>query len=381
MLNANNEEAVGVIFPNCYDSLLPELVAERLMASVPFAGRYRLVDFIISSMVHSGIDDISLIVKKNYHSLMDHLGSGQEFDLARKKGGLNIVPPYSQKQIKVYGGRIEALESLKGYLRRCTQKYVILTDANYAISFDFRQLINAHKKSGADVTIVYRNMEIPEGFFKPSNNEELYYSMDLEGDRITKIYVNPKNCGKVNYCMNMYVIEREKLIDLVDDAYVHGYTYYTRDLLAPHVKDLNIRGFEYTGYCAYISDLTSYFNENMRLLQDENRKALFETKINIYTKIRDDNPTRYIKGAIAKNSMVADGCVIEGSIENCVLARGVKIGKGAKLKNCILMQDTVVEDNVSLEYVITDKNVRITRDKYLTGNDTFQVYVAKGQIV
>ena len=127
--------------------------------------------------------------------------------------------------------------------------------------------------------------------------------------------------------------------------------------------------------------MTSYFNENMRLLQDENRKALFETKINIYTKIRDDNPTRYIRGAIAKNSMVADGCVIEGSIENCVLARGVKIGKGARLKNCILMQDTVVEENVSLEYVITDKNVRITRDKYLTGNDTFQVYVAKGQIV
>ena len=312
---------------------------------------------------------------------MDHLGSGQEFDLARKKGGLNIVPPYSQKQIKVYGGRIEALESLKGYLRRCTQKYVILTDANYAISFDFRQLINAHKKSGADVTIVYRNMEIPEGFFKPSNNEELYYSMDLEGDRITKIYINPKNRGKVNYCMNMYVIEREKLIDLVDDAYVHGYTYYTRDLLAPHVKDLNIHGFEYTGYCAYISDLTSYFNENMRLLQDENRKALFETKINIYTKIRDDNPTRYIKGAIAKNSMVADGCVIEGSIENCVLARGVKIGKGARLKNCILMQDTVVEENVSLEYVITDKNVRITKGKYLTGNHSFQVYDAKGQIV
>ena len=242
MLNANNEEAVGVIFPNCYDSLLPELVTERLMASVPFAGRYRLVDFIISSMVHSGIDDISLIVKKNYHSLMDHLGSGQEFDLARKKGGLNIVPPYSQKQIKVYGGRIEALESLKGYLKRCSQKYVVLTDANYAISFDFRQLISEHKKSGADVTVVYRKMEIPEVFFKPSNNEELYYSMDLNGERVSKIYINPKERGEVNYCMNMYVIEREKLIALVDDAYVHGYTYYTRDLLAPHVNELNIHG-------------------------------------------------------------------------------------------------------------------------------------------
>ena len=382
MLNMNNEEALGVIFPNSYDSLIPELVTERLMASIPFAGRYRMCDFLISSMVHSGIDNISLIVRQNYHSLMDHLGSGQEFDLARKNGGLNIVPPYAQKQVKVYDGRIEALESIKGYLRKCAQKYVILADSNLAFNFDFRQLIEAHKKNEADVTIMYRKQEIPKAFLRPNSNmQELYYTFDLNGNRIEKIYINSRQSGETNFCMNVYLIEREKLINIVDDAYVHGFSYFTRDLLAPQVDSLNIQGFEYTGYVAQICDMRTYFDENMRLLEEENRTALFKKGNSIYTKIRDDNPTRYINGSKAKNVMVADGWIIEGEIENCILARGVKIGKGAVVKNCILMQDAVVEDGARLEYVITDKNVHILANKSLTGNESFQVYVAKGQTV
>ncbi len=382
MLNMNNDEAIGIIFPNSYDNLIPELVTERLMASIPFAGRYRVCDFIISSMVHSGIDNISLIVKKNYHSLMDHLGSGQEFDLARKNGGLNIVPPYAQKQIQVYSGRIEALESLKGYLQKCSQKYVILSDANLIFNFDFRELIEEHKRSGADDTVMYYKDEIPKAFTRPnSNNSELYYTLDVEDGRVKKIYINPKVGGKTNFCMNIHIMEREKLIRLIDDAYVHGLSYFTRDLLAQNTDTLNIHAYEYTGYVSQITDMQSYFKENMKLLNEENRNALFSNGNSIYTKIRDDNPTRYISGAKAKNVMVADGCVIEGEVENSVIFRGVKVGKGAKIKNCILLQDTVVEEGAVMEYVITDKNVRITKNKSLTGNESFQVYVAKGQSV
>ena len=383
MLNMNNEDALAIIFPNSYDALIPELVTERLMASIPFAGRYRVVDFIISSMVHSGISNISLITKKNYHSLMDHLGSGQEFDLARKNGGLNIVPPFAQRQIRVYSGRIEALESIKGYLRKSREKYVIISDCNCAFTMDFRQVIKAHKNSGADVTMVYRKQEIPEVFSRPNSNvnQDLYYTMDLEDGRVKKIYINAKEEGEVNYAMNIYVIERKKLIDLIEDAYVHGYSYFTRDLLAPQTDSLNIQGYEYDGYVAQITDLKSYFDENMRLLNEENRNALFRKGNFVYTKVRDDNPTRYINGAKAKNVMVADGCVIEGEIENSILARGVVVKKGAKVKNCILMQDTVVEEGANIEYVITDKNVHVSANKSLTGNDSFQVYVAKNQTV
>ena len=189
-------EALGVIFPNSYDSLVPELVSERLMASIPFASRYRMCDFIISSMVHSGIDNISVIVRKNYHSLLDHLGSGREWDLVRKNGGLNIVPPFAQKQVKMYAGRIEALESIRGYLNKQTEKYIILSDANIAVNFDFNELLDAHIKSGADVTMVYRKQSIPEALIRQStSSEDLYYSLGINGDRVSKIYINPTEDG------------------------------------------------------------------------------------------------------------------------------------------------------------------------------------------
>lgn len=374
-------EALGIIFPNSYDSLVPELVSERLMASIPFASRYRMCDFLISSMVHCGIDNISIIVRKNYHSLMDHLGNGREWDLSRKKGGLNIVPPFAQKQVKMFAGRIEALESIKGYLKKQTEKYVIMSDANIAVNFDFNDLLNAHIKSGADVTMVYRKQEIPKALIRQSTEAmDLYYALGMNGDRVSKIYINPSEDGEMNFSLNIYVIERENLIRLIDEAYVHGYTYFVRDILEKQIDQLDIRGYCYDGYVAHIHDMKSYFEENMKLLEEENLDALFSGN-QIYTKIRDDNPTRYINGSTAKNVMVADGCVIEGEVENSILFRGVKIGKGAKVKNCVLMQDTIVEDGASVEYVITDKDVTISSDKLLTGNDSFQVYVSKGQTV
>ena len=374
-------EALGIIFPNSYDSLVPELVSERLMASIPFGSRYRMCDFLISSMVHCGIDNISIIVRKNYHSLMDHLGNGREWDLSRKKGGLNIVPPFAQKQVKMFAGRIEALESIKGYLNKQTEKYVIMSDANIAVNFDFNDLLNAHIKSGADVTMVYRKQEIPKALIRQSTEAmDLYYSLGMNGDRVSKIYINPSEDGEMNFSLNIYVIERENLIRLIDEAYVHGYTYFVRDILEKQIDQLDIRGYCYDGYVAHIHDMKSYFEENMKLLEEENLDALFSGN-QIYTKIRDDNPTRYINGSTAKNVMVADGCVIEGEVENSILFRGVKIGKGAKVKNCVLMQDTIVEDGASVEYVITDKDVTISSGKLLTGNDSFQVYVSKGQTV
>ena len=380
MINSK-AEALGIIFPNSYDSLVPVLVTERLMASIPFASRYRMCDFMISSMVHCGIDNISILVRKNYHSLMDHLGSGREWDLTRKNGGLNIVPPYAQKQVKMYEGRIEALESIRGYLKKQNEKYVIMTDSNVAVNFDFNDLLHAHMASGADATVVYRKQEIPDSLIRKSTETvDMYYALGINGDHVSKIYVNPTEKGKMNFCLNIYVMERERLIRMIDDAYVHGYTNFVRDILERQIEHLDVRGYCYDGYVAQIHDMKSYFEENMKLLQEENLNALFSGN-QIYTKIRDDNPTRYINGSKAKNIMVADGCVIEGEVENSVLFRGVRIGKGAKVKNCVLMQDTVVEDNASVEYVITDKDVTITEGKSLTGNDSFQVFVAKGQTV
>ncbi len=376
MVNSNID-ALGIIFPNSYDDLVPELVADRLMASIPFAGRYRMIDFILSSMVNCGIDNVSVIVRKNYHSLLDHLGSGREWDLTRKNGGLNIVPPFAEKTVKVYNGRVEALASILGFLKSQKEKYVVMADANVAASFDFGAFLQQHIESGADVTMAYTEEELPESFKNTEiNSKSLYYTLDLDGQRVTNIKINSKASGVQNFSMNIYAIDRETLIDQISQAFVRGYAYYERDILSPHLVTLNVQGFKFEGYSARISDMKSYFDENMKLLDEDNLDALFD-KGQIYTKIRDDNPTRYITGSRVKNVMAADGCVIEGDVENCVLFRGVKIKSGAKVRNCVLMQDTVVESGAELDYVIADKNVVITENQKLQGTDTLQVFVEK----
>lgn len=380
MVNSN-ANALGIIFPNSYDNLVPELVTERLMASIPFASRYRMVDFILSSMVNCGIGNVSIIVRKNYHSLMDHLGSGREWDLTRKNGGLNIVPPFAEKGVAVYNGRVEALASIIAFLKSQKEKYVVMSDANIAVNFDFKALIDAHIESGADVTVAYKEEPIPAGMMdSPTVSKDLYYTLGIEDGRVKKIYINSKEPSVQNLSMNIYVIDREFLIDQISTAFVRGYVYFERDILAPQISELNVQAFKFDGYVARISDMKSYFDENMKLLDDENLDGLFAGN-SIYTKIRDDNPTRYINGASAKNIMAADGCVIEGEVEDSILFRGVKIAKGAKVKNCVLMQGTVIEAGADIEYVITDKNVTITADKELKGTDSFPIYVAKHQVV
>lgn len=375
----SNLDALGIIFPNSYDAMVPDLVNVRLMASIPFAGRYRMIDFILSSMSNCGIDNVSVLVRNNYFSLMDHLGSGRSWDLTRKNGGLNIIPPFAEKSAKLYNGRVEALASILDFLREQKEKYVILSDANIATNFDFRAFLNSHIESGADVSIAYKEEELPQSFKEDlSNDKGYYYSFVLDEEQkfINRIFINSKAEGIHNLSMNIYCVERELLIDQINMASVRGLAYYERDVLAPRLDTLKVHAFKYEGYTARITSMKSYFDENMKLLDDQNLDALFSGH-RIYTKIRDDNPTRYIAGAKVKNTMAADGCIIEGEVENCILFRGVKVGKGAKIKNCILMQDTVVEPGADIEYVISDKNVTITANKELKGTDTFPVFIAK----
>ena len=353
MVNSN-ANAIGIIFPNSYDNLVPELAGDRLMASIPFAGRYRIIDFLLSSLANCGISNISIVVRENYHSLMDHLGSGREWDLLRKNGGLSIFPPYAEKNMKVYSGRVEALESILQFLKNKKEKYVIMTDANIAVDFDFNDMLRAHIESGADVTVAYAEQEIPAELIHAGAHGDMYYTLKLEDGRVKRIFMNSEESGKQNLSMNIYIMEREALIEKIHAAFVRGYSYFERDILAPRLEKYNVRAYKYEGYYARICGLKSYF---------------------------DENPTRYITGCKAKNNLVADGCVIEGDVENCILFRGVKIEKGAKIRNSVLMQDTVVKAGGRLDYVVTDKNVTIEVGQELKGTDTQPFYVAKGHTV
>ncbi len=377
-----NKSAVGIILPNNYDDLVPELVNIRLMASIPFASRYRMIDFILSSMVNCGIDNVCIPVNRNYLSLMDHLGNGREWDLSRKSGGLHIFPPYAEKSSNVYSGSIGSLANILPFLREQKERFAIITDANIAVNFDFTAMIDEHIASGADISIAYCEDELPEYLMRTQDNSRgLHYTftMDKSG-RISHIYVNPRVTGIQNYSMNIYVIERELLINMINTAFVRGLKYFNRDVLMNQLDWRNIHGFKFKGYTARITGMRSYFNENIKLLDDENLNALFDGPT-IYTKVRDDNPTRYIRGAKVSNTMCADGCVIEGEVENSVLFRGVRIGRGAVVKNCVLMQDSVIRENASVDYLITDKNVIVGAGKEMKGTDSFPVFVAKGHTV
>ena len=325
----SSTDVIGIIFPNSYDALIPELVSVRLMASIPFASRYRIIDFILSSMTHSGIDNISVVVNKNYHSLMDHLGSGREWDLVRKNGGLHIFPPFAEKQVGgPYVGRAGALANLLDFLKSQKEKYVIMADTNIVVNFDFNAMLQAHMDSGADLTIAYNEQELPKELLDYQTSDQIfYYTFDIEEGRIRKVSINPKTEGVQNTAMNIFVIGRELLIDLVSTAYMEGKSFFMRDVIMPQLGKLNVQAYKYTGYVARICGMKSYFEENMKLLDDYNLDALFASAP-IYTKIRGDNPTHYKDGAKVKNVMMADGCVIEGEVENSVIFRGVTVEIG-----------------------------------------------------
>jgi len=379
VVNANNK-AMGIIFPNSFDAYVSDMVNLRLMASLPFASRYRLIDFVLSSMSNCGIDNVAILPIRNYLSLMDHLGTGREWDLARKNGGVHIFPPFAENGGKISSGRVESIANIFRYLKEQKEKYVVMSDTNLAVNFDFNAMIEAHIASGADVTIAYKEEGLPDTFIKSDViNKDYYYSFELEDGRVKEIHVNPTE-GVHNLSMNIFVIDRELLVKLVKDAYDHGLTHFTKDVLWRNKETLNIQGYKYDGYTARILGISSYFDENMKLLDDKNLDALFGNDP-IYTKVRDDNPTRYIQGSKAKNIMVADGCVIEGEVENSILFRGVKIAKGAKVKNCILMQDTVVNEGAQIEYIITDKQVVISAGKEMKGADNYPIYIMKNYTV
>lgn len=378
MINVNSD-ALAVIFPNTYDKYLPEMTSMRLMASIPFAGRYRLIDFLLSSMVNGGIDNVAILVTKNYHSLTDHLGSGREWDLARKYGGLNVFPPYAVESLGVYHGWIQGLESIRNYLVDQKERYVVISDSYIAMNFDFADMIEKHAESGADVTIAYKREPIPEELLENTDpSKGMYYTLDLNGKKVINININPKVEGDQNYSLDTFIVSREWLIRIIDEAYIRGDTFFVRDILGKRGAEFDIRAYEYTGYTARITGMRSYMKENMELLKEENLDALFSGNP-VYTKIRDDNPTVYHGDTKASNVMVADGCEIQGEIENSILFRGVKIGKGAKVRNSILLQDTVIGDNVELDHVITDKGVTITASKSLRGSESFPVYIEKGK--
>jgi len=375
-MDVNMGNVLGLVFANMHDTTLGDMTKNRTMGSVMFGGRYRLIDFPLSNMVNSGISEVGVITKSNYQSLLDHLGSAREWDLARKKGGLYILPPFGNVESTLYRGRIEALYGAMSFIKHSRAKYVILSDCDVVTNIDYKPIVAAHIESGADITAVAHTGVYSSDDIKTST----VFNVDADKN-VTSVLINPDISGTCTTSLNVFVMSMDFLIETVNDAMARGNVSFERNILQEKCRELKIKIYEYDNYFSKLNSPESYFKSNMALLEPENARKLFVPKRSIYTKVSDNAPVKYDLDSKVSNSLIADGCIIEGEVENSVLFRGVKVGKGAKVKNCILMQGTVVGDNAELNYLITDKNVSICENHILTSSPQYPMYVEKGASV
>ncbi|MBR6754936.1 MAG: glucose-1-phosphate adenylyltransferase subunit GlgD, partial [Clostridia bacterium] len=324
--------AVGIIFSSINEKSVYELTKQRTMASVPFGCRYRLIDFALSNMVNSGVTHVGLITHYNYQSLMDHIGSGKDWDLARRQGGVKILPPYitafANTTNFLYNTRLEALISIRDFIADCKEDVVVLSDCDTVCNLDLSAMIEQHVNTGADITLGVKSSYVSQD----SNRTVTIVNSDAD-QRVTDIadYSGARS-GFEDVYIRIMVVGRKYLEELITDAIAHGYTSLTKDILVRNCKYLDCRVYKFDGYFATIRSIGDYFSCSMDLLDPEIRRSLFGINTRpVFTKVRNSSPTSYIDGAIVRNSLIADGCVIQGTVENSILFRGVKVGKNTHI--------------------------------------------------
>ncbi len=369
--------ACGIIFSNIHDDNVPELARIRTLGSIPFGGRYRLIDFPLSNMVNSGIDTVGIITKSNYQSLMDHVGSGKDWDLARKDGGVIILPPYGDTESStLYTSRLEALKGITSFLFRADEEYVVMTDCDTICRINYNEVIEYHIRNRADITLVYK--EIVKGDFNDNNSNT--FSLNSEG-RIIDVKFKPDENEEVsNVFTNVFVMKKSLLQNIVMESISHNKHHFMADIIASNLEGMKVMGYKHEGFFAGITSLQKYYESNLKMLDKDIRHEVFGDR-SVLTKITDSAPTKYGKGAIVKNSMIADGCIIEGEVENSIIFRNVKVARGTVVKNSIIMQNTVIGENCSINCIIADKNVSVHDRKVLSGSENHPFYIGKGIMI
>lgn len=373
--------ASGIIFSNIHDDNIPELTRLRTIASVPFACRYRLIDFTLSNMVNSNIYNINVITHHNYHSLMDHLGSGKDWDLARRSGGLKILPPnlMADDARGECQTRLDTLKSVSAAINGINDEYVVLSDCDVICNIDYGDLIENHRKNNADITFAVKRVSLT----RETARLNVIYTSDESG-RLTDVEVYPLDFeGEADIALNILVMSSSYLRQIVADSIAHGYTSLTKDYIAKNLHKMDYRVYRVDGYFAQITSLADYYRCSFDLLNDPSvRDSLFNIKHRpIYTKVRNSAPAYYAPSSSVKNSLVADGCWIEGTVENSILFRGAKIEKNATVRNSIIMQDGIISSGAFLNCVITDKNAVVRDGRMLSGAETQPFFVPKRRMI
>lgn len=370
--------AFGIIITGGRKDEMKELVAHRSVSAIPVAGKYRAIDFVLSNMINAGIDKVGIVTQYSFRSLMDHLGSGKEWDLDRRKEGLFIFPPtLAGENSGWYKGSADGMYNNISFLKRSKEEFVIISNGNCVFNADFNALVEAHEASDADITVMYRDMSELE-------EEELsnYGIIQLNKQkRIIDLQEKPLHPKGAMVSIGVYVIRRERLIDLLIESHAHGNYDFVKDIVIKKLDVLKVKGYEFKGYWRAMSSISMFYQCNMEMIEPTVKEEVFDKGGRIFTKVKDETPTKYNEEAVVKHSIVADGCIIEGEVYNSVLSRGVKVAKGCVVKNSIIMQDTKLEENVVVSSVVLDKEVVIKEGKKLIGEQSYPYIVGKGAII
>ena len=365
---------MGIIFAN--DVAIDALTEKRTMASLPFGGRYRQVDFHLSNLAAAGIRHVGIVSRSNYQSLMNHVGSGEEWGLELEEGGLEFLTPYALGKADSYRGKLENLNAVLDFLKFAEDEYVVLTDSSILTNLDVADIVKQHAASGKDITIVVKS-GVANG------KKVLDLALKAENGNISDIVVSyPAGEGYLA-SMDLFVVGRKWLIEKVQELVAHDKYHMDRDLVLGqwNAGKLSINIYEYNGVALYNESTEEYFANSMALLDKKTREGIFNGHHSIFTKVRDRVPTYYGDDCEIENSLVADGCVLDGEVEDSVLFRDVTVCEGAEVEHCVIMNDTVVGKDAKLEYVILDKNVTVTPGAKLIGTATNPIIIKRGETV
>ncbi|MBR5747088.1 MAG: glucose-1-phosphate adenylyltransferase subunit GlgD [Clostridia bacterium] len=369
--------AVGILFSGINENSVHELTKERTMASVPFGCRYRLIDFTLSNLVNAGITHVGLITHYNYQSLMDHIGTGKDWDLARRHGGIQLLPPFvtafSGGGGELWSTWLEALVGVRDFIFDCREDLFVLSDCDSVCNLDLDAMIQKHVSSGAEVTLAVKSSYLTDG---TPNLTVVDSSPDGRILDMTDSLGRPG--GYADVSLKLVVAGKRFITEAINGAISRGYSDLIKYIVMRTKNGGDCRVFRYDSYFARITDLTEYFRCSMDLLDPDIRRSIFGVRNRpVLTKVRNSAPSTYVNGSVVRNSLIADGCVIEGTVENSIIFRGVKIGKNTHVKNCILMQDTITGSNVYLNCVVTDKNAVIRDGRVLSGHETLPFFIGK----
>ncbi len=369
--------ALGIVFCDHYYSekdQKTELTRVRTPASVPFAGRFRLIDFSLSAMVNAGMRDIGIIAKENYGSLIDHIDNGAEWDLNRRRGGVTMLTPLSRPENHsiLTRGRLDALRAIKGYIKGKNHDLVVMVFGGTVANLDLTEMMEAHRKNNAYITIAYSNIVAGEG--------EMIVNAKADGRVESITYLHEESAEPHPYAIGAYVMSRKDLLEFLDEADEKDYTNMNRELIQQNL-DRPVYAYEHTGYARILRRLEDYYASCMDMLDPACKKDLFAAKRPIYTKVKDSVPTLYDFHAQVENSLIADGCTIKGTVRNSVLFRGVTVEEGAVVENAILMQNTKVGKDARVCYCIADKDVTVSEGSELRGVAKLPFVIGKGKEV